>query len=116
MAKCVAEHTGGAGDLTADFRSSSTEAVSDFSAQTASPTALGNVTKFDNEVAKANAGLENQLTSDTNRLLAAFDSRQASHDQRNAFRKCMKEARNDFRDSLQDARQAFKKALRGIFS
>jgi hypothetical protein len=116
VAKCVADRTGNSADLTNNFRSSSTEAVSDFSASTASPTAFGTVNKFDSQVTKANASLETQLNTDTNRLLSAFDSRQASLDHRSDFRKCMNTARKDFRESLSDARRDFRTALRGIFS
>lgn len=115
VAACVAGLSNNSADLTANFRSSTNAAVSDFSAQTASPTTFSNPARFDSNLTAIATNLDRRLDSGGNQLTAAFDSRQASRDHRNAFRQCMKDARNDFRDAIADARRAFREALRGIF-
>lgn len=116
VAACVEGLGGSSAELSA-FQASSAAATSDFSAQTANPTAFGNVDKFDKHLNDANTTLESKLNTEDNHLIAALDNnKKLTQSHNNEFRQCMRTARNDLRESINDARRTFKETLRDILS
>ena len=94
---------------TTTFRKASTNAVSDFSAQTASPTTFGSTAKFDSQFRNADNDFQNRLDEDENNLVSAEGNR-------STYRSCVNTARNKYHNSIQIARTAFRNALHSIFN
>src|SRR6185369_9688169 len=94
-AACAARLGGNSHDVT-DFNTSGRQAISDFSAQTAAPAALGNAAAFDAHFAIANAKLQMKLDANAAHLAASLDRLQNSQGHQDEFRMCMKTARDTY--------------------
>ena len=112
---CVALNTSAPVSDRDDFKIASIDAASDFSSETANPTAFGNDDKFDRHFRVADANFQNRLDDESDNLVTRVETRELRNANRSAFRSCVATARKTYHNSIQTARTSFRNALHDIF-
>lgn len=116
VAACMTLNTAVPVAVDDEFKAASTDAASDFSSETSSPTAFGSDDKFDKHFRSADANLQNRLDDESSNLVSRVEAHELRNANRNAFQSCINTARKTYHNSIQTARTSFRKALHDIFN